>query len=60
MWFADVTMVSTIIILVVSVCRRTVSGSAVVTAVFKSPGKNPKKKVDFGKGPQESMAGLAC
>ena len=31
-----------------------------ITAVFKSPGKIPKKKVDFGKGPQESMAGLAC
>ena len=30
------------------------------TAVFKSPGKNPKKKVNFGKGPQESMAGSAC
>ena len=31
-----------------------------ITAVFKSPGKNPKKKVDVGKGPQESMAGSAC
>ena len=34
--------------------------SSQFTAVFKSPGKNPKKKVDFGKGPQESMAGSAC
>ena len=34
-------------------------GVSDITAVFKSLGKT-QKKVDFRKGPQESMAGSAC